>query len=126
MPKCTLLCRIEAAVARREIDVDKVKGCEVWEGEAGVEHEIYMFQPLVEVDVGRNVARSPPEQLLEQKAWIGRYPGRETLAWVWGCRKVVLSAYDRWCSVKVTKGEEFVVVKAVGVRANQGEGSSGG
>ena len=43
---------------------------------------------LVEMDVGRNVARPPPERPLERKAWMGRYPGRETLAWVWGCKKV--------------------------------------
>ena len=43
---------------------------------------------LVEMDVGRNVARPPPEWPLERKAWMGRYPGRETLAWVWGCKKV--------------------------------------
>ena len=43
---------------------------------------------LVEIDFGRNVARPPPEQPPEQKAWIGRYPGRETLAWVWAHRKV--------------------------------------
>ena len=37
----------EAIVARREIDVDKVKGCEVCEGEARVEHEICTFHPFV-------------------------------------------------------------------------------
>ena len=38
----------------------------------------------------------------------------------------MLSAYDRWYSGEVTKGVEFVVVKMVGVMANQGEGGSGG
>ena len=43
---------------------------------------------LGEIDIGRNVARPPLERPLEQKAWMGWYPGRETLAWVLGCRKV--------------------------------------
>ena len=38
-----LLCRREVAVARREIDVDEVKGCKVWENEAGMEHKVYTF-----------------------------------------------------------------------------------
>ena len=43
---------------------------------------------LVEMDVGRNVAGQPPELPLEWKPYMGGYPGRETLAWVWGSRKV--------------------------------------
>ena len=43
---------------------------------------------LVEIDVGRNVARPTPEHPLEWKVWMGWYPSRETLAWVWGCMKV--------------------------------------
>ena len=43
---------------------------------------------LVKMDVVRNMARPPPEQLLEWNEWMERYPGRETLAWVWGHRKV--------------------------------------
>ena len=41
-----LLCKREVAVARREIDVDEVNGCEVWESEAGVEHEVCTFHPF--------------------------------------------------------------------------------
>ena len=41
-----LLCTREVTVARREIDVDEVRGCEVWESEAGVEHEVCMFHPF--------------------------------------------------------------------------------
>ena len=32
---------------------------------------------LVEMDVRRNMAKPPPEWPLEQKAWMGRYPGRD-------------------------------------------------
>ena len=38
----------------------------------------------------------------------------------------MLSAYDRWCSGEVTKGVEFVVIKTVGVMANQSEGGRRG
>ena len=41
-----LLCRREVAVARREIDVDEVKGCEEWESKAGIEHEVCTFHPF--------------------------------------------------------------------------------
>ena len=41
-----LLCRREVAVARKEIDVDEVKGCEVWEGEASVVHKLCRFLPF--------------------------------------------------------------------------------
>ena len=43
-----------------------------------------------------------------------------------GMYEGLLSAYNRWCSGKVTKGWEFVIVKIVGVTANRGEGGSGG
>ena len=36
----------KAAAARRKMDVDKVKGCEVCEGEARIEHEICTFHPF--------------------------------------------------------------------------------
>ena len=35
------------------------------------------FTRLFEMDVGRNMAKPPPEWPLEQKAWMGRYPGRD-------------------------------------------------
>ena len=84
------------------------------------------YTRVVETDDGSNATRTPTDGSLELNARIGRYPGRESLAWVWGPQESLLCAKDRKCSREAMQGANFVGVELACVTAIWSEGSSGG
>ena len=120
-----MLCRGEVAIAGRKVDVDKVKGREVQGGQACVEHKVSSCYPCGGYEGWDERGKAPPRAATRTECMNRQISREENFILGMGAQEGLLCAYDRWCTRETAQIEEFVIIQAVCITADQGESDSG-